>query len=176
MIGMILLIALVVVSACGVLWTLRSGARYARVDWETLVAKLELVPFEPLQRVAMEHLNPQGKQLELEPSEMWEMLGGYEGLRRMKRNAQILIALAAYVQRWNFTEAIVVAERMHQDALLLRRSLFRIQLGFWLSAARLKTPFHLHMAAASYYLMTQRVRALYEANQFVLAPQLSAAL
>lgn len=176
MIGMILFIAVGVMSVCGVLWTLRRGTRYANAEWETLIAKLEPVPFEPLQRVALEHLAPHGKQLQLEPSEMWEMLGGYEGLCRMKRNAEILVALAAYVQRWNFTESIIVAERMHQDALLLRRSIFRIRLGYWLSRASLKTPFHLHMAAASYYLLTQRVRALYEANQFVLAPRLSAAL
>jgi len=37
-------------------------------------------------------------QLRIEPEEMWNLLGGLEGLKRMQENATVLIALAAYAE------------------------------------------------------------------------------
>jgi len=37
--------------------------------------------------------------------QIWESLGGFEGLKRMRQNAEIMLALAAYAQQWNFEEA-----------------------------------------------------------------------
>ena len=65
----------------------------------------------------------------MEPSEIWESLGGYEGLTKMRENAEIMLALAAYAQRWNFTEAVIVTERMRLDAALLRRAVRRVELS-----------------------------------------------
>lgn len=40
--------------------------------------------------------------------------------------------------------------KSHQDALLLKRWSFWIELGFWLSGIALETSFHVHLAASSY--------------------------
>jgi hypothetical protein len=41
---------------------------------------------------------------------------------------------------------------------------------------QLRTPFYIHQAATSYYLMTKRVLALYETSHSGLLPKLAAAM
>ncbi len=99
-----------------------------------------------------------------------------EGLHGMRRNANLLIALAVHVQRWNFEEGVIVTERMRQDAVQLKRALFRIRIEMLLRRTQLRTPFYIQQAASSYYLMTKRLLALYETSHAGLLPVLKAAI
>lgn len=121
-------------------------------------------------------MQPSGNQLRLEPDEIWALVGGVDGLKRMRRNADRMILLAAYVQRWNFDQAIIVSERIRHDSILLKRALFRIQLDLFLKRRGLQIPFHIHQAASSYYLLSKRLLALYETSQYVLYPRLASAV
>lgn len=166
-------LSLLVTIACV---SMRARARrFLIADWHSIVAKLEPVPFAGLERVALDHLQPSGNQLQLETDEMWELIGGWEGLAHMRHNAELMIQLAAYIQIWNRDEAIIVAERIRQDSLMLKRALRRIALHHF-RVYRLRAPFYVHQAASSYYLMTRRLLALYETNQFILYPRLADAL
>ncbi len=49
---------------------------------------------------------------------MWNLIGGFDGLKKMRENAEWMIILAAYAQQWNFDEGVVVAERIIPAALL----------------------------------------------------------
>lgn len=150
--------------------------RLRSATWDELVARLQAVPRKGLETVALDSLQPKGNQIQLEPPDMWQMLGGIKGLQRMKENAQILIALAAYVQRWNHSEALIVAERMRLDAIHLKRAVFHVQLEMFLHSSWMRMPFYVHEAAASYYLMTQRLLALYESSHAGLLPRLREAV
>jgi len=144
-------------------------------EWQTIVAQLQPVSFKGLERVALDHLQPSGNQLQIETDELWELIGGWDGLNRMWHNANLLIQLAAYIQVWNRTEAIVVGERIRQDSLLMKRAILRIQLHrVW--PYRFRVPFYMHQAASEYYLMTRRLLALYETNQYILYPRLAEVL
>jgi hypothetical protein len=94
----------------------------------------------------------------------------------MRENGRILIALASYVERWNFDEGVIIAERMRRDGLQLRRSVTWIMLETFLGMKQIRIPFYLHEAASSYYLMRQRLLALYETNHAGLYPRLAAIL
>ena len=83
-------------------------------DWQSLAASIEPIHARGLEMVALDHMQPQANQLRLEPDEIWDLVGGIQGLKRMRRNANRMIALAAYVQRWNFNESIIIAERIRQ--------------------------------------------------------------
>jgi hypothetical protein len=115
--------------------------------------------------VAKDYLEPRGSQIELEPKELWALVGGYEGLRRMRGNAELMLALAAHAQHWNFDEATIVAERMRLDSSRLRSALLRIELGslphFLLRSFWPRIPIQVQEAAAAYYLMRQRLLSLY---------------
>lgn len=145
-------------------------------DWQTLVASIEPMHMRGLELVALDHLNPEKDQLRLEPDEIWGLIGGTEGLRRMEHNADVMIALAAYVRNWNYDQSIIVAERIRHDSLLLKRAVRRVRWGAYLRSSKLRIPFYVHQAAASYYLMTKRLLALYETNQYLLYPVLAEAL
>ncbi len=145
-------------------------------DWQSLVTSIEPMHMRGLEMVALDHLQPKKDQLRLEPDEIWGLVGGAEGLRRMERNADLMIALAAYVRNWNYDQAIIVSERIRQDSILLKRAARRVRWNMHMRRGQIRVPFYVHQAAASYYLMTRRLLALYETNQYMLFPVLAEAL
>lgn len=171
------------VAASLILWMAVSHYRRAQVahlDWNQLVAKLQPVHLKGLELVARDFLEPSRDQLKLEPDELWGLVGGWEGLKRMRQNAEIMLALAAYTQQWNFDEGVIVTERMRRDADKLCRAATRLKfylvpyfipkrLGF-------NMPFEIHEIASAYYLMRQRLLALYETSHAGRYPVLAASL
>jgi hypothetical protein len=174
--GIFIFVALSLGVSLVIVHTQRKARKLIVDDWDTLVSGLQAVPFQGLEAVALEHLQPVGSQLGMQPDEIWQAIGGIEGLRRMQHNTDVIIRLAAYVSRWNYTEAIVVAERIRQDSIILKRALRRIGMQAMFAKDRLRVPFYAQQAASSYYLMTRRLLALYQTNQYILYPRLSAAL
>ena len=158
----------------------RASRKMALLDWNDLVSGMYRLDMVELSAVAMDYLAPRRGQIDLEPKEIWEFLGGYEGLKRMRENAEIMLALAAYAQRWNFEEAVIVTERMRMDAASLRRAVRRVELGMipasLLRHFRLTLPLHAQEASSAYYLMRQRLLALYETSHVSRYPTLAAAL
>jgi len=157
-----------------------SSRKRARRDWHELVAGLQPVDFEGVSAVALDYLTPHRGQIDMEPGKIWEFLGGYEGLRKMRENAEIMLALAAYAQQWNFEEAVIVTERMRHDAALLRRAVRRVELGMipgsLLRRFSFSLPLYAQEASSAYYLMRQRLLSLYETSHECRYPALAASL
>jgi hypothetical protein len=69
---------------------------------------------------------------------------------------------------------------MRRDALRLRRAVLRVEVGFLpfalLRQFYIRTPFHIQEAAAAYYLMRQRLLALYASSHSGRLPALAAIL
>jgi hypothetical protein len=171
-----LLILFLVLLAAGLIWMQISTQRRRSAKWEDLVAQLEPLHARGLEIVALDNLQPKANQLQLEPEHLWGLIGGMEGLRRMRKNADLLIAIAGYVQRWNFDEGVIVTERMRHDAVQLKRAIFRIRMEMLIRRTQIRVPFYIHQAASSYYLMTKRILALYETSHSGLLPRLAEAM
>ncbi len=154
-----------------------SAIRVDRRNWQDLVSQLKRIEFQRVTSVARDYLEPKEGQISLEPTDMWLMLGGREGLHRMRENAKLMLVLAAHAQQWNFDEGVIVTERMRRDAVRLRSAIRRIELAltfhFVLRRSTTLIPFYLHEAASSYYLMRQRLLALYQTSHAGLYPQLA---
>jgi hypothetical protein len=71
----------------GALYSHVRAQRVTRCTWDELVAKIEPIASKGITAVALDHLAPTKNQLELEPGEMWDLIGGLTGLQRMKSNA-----------------------------------------------------------------------------------------
>ena len=157
-----------------------SALRVDRRSWQDIVSQLKRIEFERVSSVARDYLDPREGQITLEPTDMWLMLGGREGLRSMRENARLMLLLAAHAQRWNFDEGVIVTERMRRDALQLRRAIRHIELALAFHTVLRRSgtliPFHLHEAASSYYLMRQRLLALYQTSHAGLYPRLAEVL
>jgi hypothetical protein len=167
--------------ACGLIgatvWSQVSTYRLRRRSWNDLVAALKPIDFGHVSSVARDFLDPREGQISLEPPDMWLMLGGRSGLRTMRENAEIMLQLAAHAQQWNFEEGVIVTERMRRDALRLRNSVRRVELTLVFHSVMKRSttliPFHLHEAASAYYLMRQRLLALYQTSHAGLYPRLA---
>lgn len=157
-----------------------SAVRLDRRSWTDLVSAIERIEFERIRSVARDYLDPQEGQISLEPTDMWLMLGGREGLRRMRQNARLMLLLAAHAQQWNFDEGVIVTERIRRDALRLQTSVRQVEMALmmhrFLRRSATLIPFHLHEAASSYYLMRQRLLALYQTSHAGLYPRLAEVL
>ncbi len=171
--GFLLLIAGFAVTAW---YSRRSAIRLDGRCFEALLAAFQPLDLNGLDCVARDYLEPRRGQIAMEPEAIWHMLGGETGLRRMTDNAQLLLAVAAHAAQWNEDEGMVVAERMRRDAMRLRSAVRQIRLGMlsqmitgqhWVAV-----PFQLQEAAGAYYLMRQRLLALYETSHVALLPQL----
>ena len=160
----------------GFLHSHAAARRISTRTWESLLLSIEPISRDAVANVAAPYLNPSANQLGAEPQDMWISLGGMAGLARMRKNADVLIALAAFAERWNTTEGIIVVERMRRDAELLKKAVFQIRLQSLPGMRGLRIPFYLHEAAAGYYLMTQRLLALYETSHSGLLPRLAQAV
>src|SRR5208337_66489 len=158
----------------------RSSRKTAKLSWHDLVASVQRLDMAEVSAVAIDYLTPHRGQIDMDPKHIRESLGGYEGLKRMRENAEIMLALAAYAQQWNFEEAVIVTERMRMDAISLRRAVRNVELG--LLPAQLfprfcfMLPLHAQEASSAYYLMRQRLLALYETSHVCRYPALAAAL
>jgi hypothetical protein len=151
----------------------RAARRLYNCNWNDLFKQLESIPRVTVAQVGDEYLNPKANQLGLEPEDIWREIGGLDGIRRMRRNARILIALAAYAEHWNFTESVIVKERMRQDALHLRLATLQISARMVLRIGRVRIAFHLQESVGAYHLMTKRLLTLYQHSHSGLYPRLA---
>ncbi len=158
----------------------RSSIRIDGREFDSLLADLAPVDLHGLRCVARDYLDPKREQISMEPAIIWQLLGGELGLHRMLANANLLLAMAALASQWNEEEGVIVGERMRRDALRLRSAVRQIKFGMlsqlvtgrhWISV-----PFQLQEAASAYYLMRQRLLALYETSHIALLPQLAQAV
>jgi len=174
-ISALLLIALVVTA--GVYW--KKSRRAADSTWESLLERLNDVNRGNVARVALDLIDEDGVNSdagpELDSTEIWKLLGGLEGMERLEANCDVLIDLAFYVQR-EYPEALVIAEDLRLKAREIQWHVSRLKGAA--ERGNLETSFadYAQRAAATYYLMTRHLLALYEAGNLPGYSQLQAAL
>lgn len=166
--------------AAAAFYARRSSIQLDGRCWDELLAAVAPLDLDGVDCVARDYLNPQRGQISMEPEVIWHLLGGDLGLRRMRANATLLLSIAAHATQWNDEEGVIVAERMRRDAIRLRSAVRSIQFGMFSQIVTGKhwvsVPFQLQEAASAYYLMRQRLLALYETSHAALLPQLAQAI
>lgn len=153
--------------------------RSADTSWEDLLHRLKLLDRDAIATVALDGMadpeNSQNESFGLDPTVIWNLLGGLEGLEVIQQNCQVLVELATYVQRW-YPEAVMVAEQLRLNAREIEWHVGRLQGAA--KTGNLKTSFatYAQPAVVSYYRMTRNVLALYEAAGFSRMAELQAAI
>ena len=154
--------------------------KFALSSWEEILTRLEPVNFDGLRSIAENYLQPDRNQLRFETGAMWDVVGGLNGIQRLRENARVMLDLAVFAERWNGEEGAITSEMIRRDALRLKRAALRIQLAY-VSAhvfhlGMVRAPFHLQEAASSYYLIRGRLLSLYQVSHIALVPRLETAL
>jgi len=150
-------------------------------NFEDLFAQLKWIDRNNIAQVALDLVDPCGRPkvdeaaATMETSQLWNLIGGLDGLELLERNSEVLIALAFYVQRW-YPEALPIAERLRLDARELKWHVARLQAAAQKGNLQISFPFYAQRAVVTYYLMTRRVLGLYEAANFSVLADLQRAL
>ncbi len=150
-------------------------------SWEELFAKLTWIDRNNIAEVALDLVDESGQRKlvddagSMEPTQLWKLIGGLEGLEVLEKNSDVLIDLAFYVQRW-YPEALAIAERLRLDARELKWHVARLKGAAQNGNLQVSFPFYAQRAVVSYYLMTRRLLSLYEAGNFSMLAELQRAL
>jgi hypothetical protein len=169
----ILVMALLLIAA----YSLRRARRSSQRDWESLLNRLTAVDRSSIAEVALDIIDESGQKRKddasaaLEPSQIWKLVGGVEGLEVLEANCDVLVDLAFYVQQW-YPEALLVAEQLRLSAKEIKWHLERLKSAQ--QTGKLESSFTMYAqpAVATYYLMTRRVLALYEAGNLAMLKDL----
>jgi hypothetical protein len=157
------------------------GHRSPQESWEGLVKKLTWIDRNSIAQVALDLVDESGEPRQtsdaanLEPEQLWRLIGGLKGLEALEKNSEVLIDLAFYLQKW-YPEALVIAERLRLDARELRWHVARLKGAAKTGNLQISFPFYAQRAVVSYYVMTRRVLDLYRAVNFSMLATLQEAL
>ncbi len=161
MVCLTLLLVLFVLAFGYQAWVISQRRRLEAQSWEGLVASLRKIDASCLLEISDNYLHPGSKQLRIEPRVMWKAVGGIAGIGRLWENADVMLDLARYAERWDSSNGRVISEMMRRDAARIKRSLFIVQCSYILKRGMMRSPFHLQEAISSYCLMRGRLLGMY---------------
>ncbi len=138
--------------------------------WEELMQSIAPIDRDAIEAVALDAVEPSGEPRpedyprELGRQEIWKLLGGMEGIKRIENNSRVFIEMAAYLERWH-PEAAETAEELRIEAKRLEWHVGRLRAAE--NSHCLDLHFHAYgqKAAISYYLMLKRILVLYQHSQ-----------
>jgi len=173
----IFIVALIAIAA----YYYRRSQNSSQKNWERLLKRLTAVDRSSIAEVALDIIDESGQRRKdeasavLEPSEIWKLIGGLEGLEALEANCTVLVDLAFYVQQW-YPEAVVVAEKLRLSAREIEWHVGRLKSAQ--QTGKLENAFTMYAqpAVATYYLMTRQVLALYEEGNLAMLADLRKAL
>jgi hypothetical protein len=140
--------------------------RAALAGWDDLLHRLTWVDRDHIAMIALDVVTESGEPRQdadsfvLEPSAIWALLGGLDGLEALEQNCHVLVDLASYVQKW-YPEALVVAEQLRLNAREIEWHVGRLKGAA--QTGNLQTSFadYAQRAVVTYYLMTRHILELY---------------
>jgi hypothetical protein len=159
----------------------RRGRRTSTGTWEELLERLIFVDRDGVAQIALDYADDSGRRRTedsdagLEPSQIWKLIGGLEGLEVLEKNCLVLIDLAFYVQQW-YPEAVVLAEELRLNTREIEWHVERLRGAAKTGNLEISFANYAQPAIAKYYLMTRRVLALYERANLPILPDLQKAI
>jgi hypothetical protein len=160
-----LLLVFLVVTAAHYYYRAR---RSFQSSWECLLKRLTFVDRNAIAEIALDVIDESGHQRRdensaiLESSQIWKLIGGWEGIEALETNCKVLIDLAFYVQQWYPEKALVVAEQLRLSAREIEWHVGRLKGAAKAGGLETSIAMNAQRAAVTYYLMTRHVLALYE--------------
>jgi hypothetical protein len=153
----------------------------ARKTWEELLESLISIDRRAIETVALDAVEPNGQRRtdaaarDLSRDQIWNLLGGLDGVERLEKNSRVLIEMAAYLQR-RHPEASKTAEDLRLEATKLEWHVGRLRAAKGNGSLELHFASYGQDAAVSYYLMVERLLGLYRENHVPLFGELQKAL
>jgi hypothetical protein len=84
----------------------RRSRRFPYGTWESFLKGLSSVDRDKVTSIALDLVDESGQRRrdedpsDLDPAQIWALIGGLKGLEVLERNCAVLVNLALYVQQW----------------------------------------------------------------------------
>jgi hypothetical protein len=145
-------------------YSILRARRIARSTWSTLLGKLQRIDRDNFAAVALDLLDDEEGHPQLDPDQIFTMIGGMQGLDALEHNCDVLVDLATYVQRW-YPDALQLAEDLRLNSREIKWHIGRLRGASQTGHMREQFPLYAQRAVATYYLMTRSLLVLYEGVQ-----------
>lgn len=159
----------------------RRASHTSTRSWQQLLDRLIVVDRDHVAQIALAYVDESGQRRDdddeagLEPSQIWNLIGGLEGIEALEHNCVVLIDMAFYVQRW-YPEAVVLAEELRLTAREIEWHVERLRSAAKGGNLELSFADYAQPAIAKYYLMTRRLLLLYERGNLPMFAELQGAI
>ncbi len=155
--------------------------KYPYGKWEDILMRLSIVDRDSIEMIARDftvgsgRAGPQAIGPDLDPFEIWDVVGGLRGLEELEKNCEALVDLVFYVQQW-YPEALLLAEQMRQSTREIQWHIARLKSAE--KAGHLKDwfPEAAQFVVVQYLSMTRKVLALYQQGEYPGLAELQRAL
>jgi hypothetical protein len=177
----VLAVVFLVALATSLVYAYLRRGRSASQSWDQLLARLSWIDRDAVNTIALDAVNesgeprPWGDGFNLEPTAIWNLLGGLDGLETIQRNCEVLVDLACYVQQ-TYPEALLVAEQLRLNAREIEWHVGRLRGAAKTGNLRDSFDAYAQRAVVSYYMMTRHLLALYDAAGFARIAELQQAI
>jgi hypothetical protein len=149
--------------------------------WEILLSRLIAVDRNSVEKIALDAINEAGERrqdeyaMDLDPEEVWHLIGGLEGIEALEHNSKVLIDMASYVEK-SYPEALETADELRLSAREIEWHVSRLRAAS--ENGKLEILFHTYAqdAVASYYMMTRNLLAMYRRGNFEMLADLQRAI
>ena len=140
-------------------WVWKRRRRTA-ASWEELLCRVEQVDLEGIEMIAECRLQSGCEPSAYQLNQMWNLLGGLDGLNRLYHNAELMLELAVFVEQWQHPQAALIAERIRTDGVKLRGLVASLQFRMLLGRTHRAFASELQEAAATYCFMRRHVSSV----------------
>lgn len=171
-----LLIRLLAAALClGYLLSLRKARDLSATTWEELVLRLQPVRGQEIKTVAHTLSLDEGQSASEMFGRLYGEIGGSEGIRRMRRNAEVLIMLAAYTEVWSPGISASTVQKMRADGLRLKQAAWSMTVASFCARPNRIMVHLVRDLSRSYDGMVDKLLALYVTVHISRHPSLYAA-
>ncbi len=149
--------------------------------WEDILNRLAPVDRDAIATIALDAVTesgeprPQEDSFALDNSAIWNLLGGLKGLETLEHNCEVMVDLAAYVQR-TYPEALMVAEQLRLNAREIAWHVSRLKGAAQTGNLQASFGDYAQRAVVTYYGMTRNLLALYDHAGFTRIADLQQAI
>lgn len=156
-------------------------AQKYKENWEHLLNRLVTVNRENISAVALDAIDPSGRRRtdefarELKPEQIWELLGGIEGVEALERNSRVLIDIAIYLKKWH-PDAALLAEELRLQARELEWQVGKLRMAAEKGHLEFHFASYAQNATIGYYLMRAQLLELYRRSNAPLFVDLDRAI
>ncbi len=150
-------------------YSLRSH-RASTASWESLLDRLNHLNPENVALVALDLVDEDGNVRrsdwpELDADQVWNLVGGLEGLDKIEANCDVFVEIAMHLQL-TYPEAIVITEEFRRKTRHIQWHINRLRAGERTGNLAANFSTYAQRAVASYYLMSRQLLTLCEQTQF----------